>query len=380
MRPDTTIAIAGGGIGGLAAAIALDHAGFDVTVYEQAPAIESVGAGIALWPNATRVLDRLGIGPMVRKRAVPWHGTLRSADGRILLRQPATVLHERYHAPTVALPRSILQAALLEHVGADRVRLGKVCVGYRQRGERVDVSFADGTTTQADVLVGADGVRSAVRREMLDDGPARYRGDTAWRAIIDVPDDLRPLRVGFETFGRGARFGMVPGHGDTALWFASDDRPEHERDGADVRERLLATYATWHDPIPRFLAATEPSAIVRSNIYHRRVTDRWVDGRVALLGDAAHPMGPDGGQGACQAIEDAAALADALAGTANVTDGLLTYQRTRYPRVARVARTVEMMGRLGRMRHPLLCAVRDRGLAATPQRLVVRQLDSIVNG
>lgn len=379
MNPsDTSVAVVGAGIGGLTAAIALSAAGFEVDVYEQAPAIERVGAGLALWPNATRILDRLGVGAPFRERAVRFDGALRAADGAILVRQPAALLHDRYAAPTVAVPRWFLQETLLEGLGTDRVRLGKICDGYRQDGAGVEVTFTDGTRASADLLVGADGVKSAVRQQMLADGPARYRGDTAWRAIIDAPVDLRPVRAGFETFGPGPRFGMVPAHADTVVWFATEDRPPGQRDGPDLRERLLATFGGWHDPIPRLIAATDPDEILRSDIYDRRVPRRWVDGRVALLGDAAHPIGPDGGQGACQAIEDGAALADALAPAATAREGLLVYQSRRRRRVARVARQVAVLSRLGRMRQPVLCALRDTAIAAVPDRLVTRQLDGLL--
>ena len=374
-----SVAIAGGGIGGLTAAIALRRAGLSVDVYEQAPKIERVGAGLALWPNAIHVLDHLGIGAALRQRAVRFDAALNAADGTVLIRQPASLLHDRYDAPTVAVPRWYLQESLLDHLGSDHVHLGKVCDGYRQDSHGVDLRFTDGTQAHADLLIGADGVKSAVRQQMLADGPARYRGDTAWRAIIPAPDDLRPVRAGFETFGPGPRFGMVPAHDDTVVWFATDDRPEGERDGQHVRDELLATFGRWHDPIPRLIAATEPGMIVRNDIYDRRVSRRWVDGRVALLGDAAHPIGPDGGQGACQAIEDAETLADALTTATTPQEGLLAYQKRRRRRIASVARQVAMMSRLGRIRQPALCAVRDKAIAAVPDRLVVRQLDGLLN-
>lgn len=140
-----SVTIIGAGIGGLTAAIALDRAGMDVEVYEQAPAIEPVGAGLALWPNAIRVLDRLGIGAAIRARAVRFDGGLRAADGRVRQDQPAELLHDRYGAPMVGMPRSYLQDALLNIFGADRVHLGKVTVGYRQDGSGVGVRFADGS-------------------------------------------------------------------------------------------------------------------------------------------------------------------------------------------------------------------------------------------
>lgn len=378
MTTTTTIAIAGGGIGGLTAAIALEQAGFDVTVYEQAPAIDRVGAGVGVWPNAVRVLDRLGVGQAVRAYAVRFDGGLLATDGRTLQAQPAELIHDRYGAPMISLARWQLQEALLEHVGPDRVQLGRVATGYHQDGPGVELRFADGGTARADVLVGADGVRSAIRRQLLGDGPPRYRGDTSWRAIIDAPQELRPVRSGFETFGPGPRFGMLPAADDKVMWFATEDRPHGEQDGPDVTERLLGTFGEWHHPIPLLISSTDVDRIVRADIYHRTPTRRWVDGRVALLGDAAHPMGPDGGQGACQAIEDAGVLADALADAGSVQRGLQAYERARRRRVALIVLGVAALSRAGRMRQPALCAARDRLLAAVPDRMVVRQMDALV--
>jgi FAD-dependent urate hydroxylase len=378
MRGDAhaPVVVIGGGIGGLAAALALDRAGIAVEVYERAPELNEVGAGIGLWPNALRALDRIGVGEDIRALAVTdADGGLRSASGRVLVHMPGEDLHQRYGAPTTGILRSELQLLMARRFGVERLHLGHEFVGVEQDGHEVRAHFANGATAAGRVLVGADGLHSAVRQELFADGPPRYRGDTAWRGLAPTPPDLEPMRDLFETFGVGSRFGVFPLHGGRIMWFVSALRPAGERDGPDVLDELRASFADWHAPIPRILEVAEPASILRNDIYDRPFTSRWVVGRVALLGDAAHPMGPDLGQGACQAIEDAETLALALARTGEPERALALYQHVRVARVRMVSRIVAATGWLASRRSAAVCTVRDAVMGATPAFAARRQLD-----
>jgi FAD-dependent urate hydroxylase len=378
VRESTTVAIIGAGIGGLTAAIALDRQGIPVEVYERAPQLNEVGAGIGLWPNAIRVLDRLGVGGHVRALAVPGtSASARTAAGRRLFGMPEDVLHRRYHAPTTAIMRADLQLHLAREYGMERIRLGHEFTGCAQAGDRIDVRFANGESTTAGLLVGADGVWSTVRADVFDDGPPTYRGDTAWRGLASLTADLEPFDDVFETFGRGARFGAFPLSGDRVMWFAGAVARAGEKDGPDPRQELRERFANWHDPIPRLLELSDPERILRNDIYDRPVPRTWSRGRVVLLGDAAHPMGPDLGQGACQAIEDGETLALAVAHHDEVTEALAAYEKVRAPRVRSVARVVGLTGWAAGLRGPVACRVRDQVMAATPSAVRRRQMDAV---
>jgi FAD-dependent urate hydroxylase len=373
---DAPVLVIGAGIGGLATALALERVGLPVAVYERAPELQEVGAGIGLWPNAIRVLDRIGAGEDVRELAVPGtSATARTSSGRVLLGIPEEQLHERYGAPTTGIMRAQLQLRLAERFGIDRVHVGHELASFTQDRTGVRARFVGGDEVHGSALVGADGLRSVVRAGLLDDGPPRYRGDTAWRGLAPITDDLHPMLEFFETVGRGERFGIFPMHGRRVMWFASAVRPEGERDGPDVLGAMQARFAGWHDPIPRVLELTDPDSIIRNDIYDRRVSTRWVGGRVALLGDAAHPMGPDLGQGACQAIEDAETLALALAHHADVPTALSAYQRIRVPRVRTVARIVAVTAWLAARTSPAACTLRDTALRLGPPAVADKQLE-----
>jgi 2-polyprenyl-6-methoxyphenol hydroxylase-like FAD-dependent oxidoreductase len=377
-RLQAPVLVVGAGIGGLTTAIALDRLGLPVEVFERAPQLQEVGAGIGLWPNAIRALDRLGVGDAVRTLAVRGtSGSARNPSGKVLLTLPEEALHVRYGAPTTGVMRAEVQQRLADRFGADRIHLGHELVGFDRCDEHVRAHFRDGRSVEGSVLVGTDGVRSTVRSELLADGPPRYRGDTAWRGLAPRSADLDPLGEVFETVGRGARFGVFPLHDGRIMWFAGAVCPEGERDGPNVLTELRARFADWHHPIPRVLERTDPASILRNDIYDRRVGRRWVDGRVALLGDAAHPMGPDLGQGACQAIEDAETLALALGTFVDPRTALRVYERIRTRRVRTVGRIVSVTSWLASRQHPVICTVRDAVLAATPPAVSRRQTDLV---
>jgi 2-polyprenyl-6-methoxyphenol hydroxylase-like FAD-dependent oxidoreductase len=233
-------------------------------------------------------------------------------------------------------------------------------VGVAQDAQGATVSLADGSTEHGDLVVGADGLHSQVRTVLVGDGPPRYSGYTAWRGIVPLDRSLADrLRPG-ESWGRGCLFGVAMLGGSQAYWWAS--ARTGERVGGSPAEEKAAMerrFKIWHEPIPELIDATLEQAIVRSCQYDRPPLRRWSAGRVGLLGDAAHPMLASLGQGACQAIEDAAALGDAVGDGSDVTVALLAYGARRAPDVAAVVRRSHRVARLAHLRHPLAVAARD---------------------
>lgn len=368
--------IIGAGIGGLAAAIGLRRAGIEVAVYEQAGRLGEVGAGITLWPNAIKALRQLGLGQAIRAIGVlEGQGGIRTSGGRLLASGAARDLEREFGAPTLAMHRAELHATLLGALGAGHVRLGARCLGFEQDAQCVSARFADGSSATADLLVGADGLRSAVREQLHGPQPPRYAGYTAWRAV--VPFDHARLLPG-ESWGTGARFGQVPLSDGRVYWFATrNTRPgQHSPDG-ELAE-LLRLFGGWHAPIPALIAATPAGDILRHDLFDRPPLRSWGAGRVTLLGDAAHPMTPNLGQGACQAIEDAVALMKRLAVGGDPSAALRAYEADRQPRTAQIMRQSRQIGAVGQWQGPLSVAARNLLMRALGPRLQARSLAAVI--
>jgi 2-polyprenyl-6-methoxyphenol hydroxylase-like FAD-dependent oxidoreductase len=330
-------------------------------VLEQATEMREVGAGVLLWPNAMRVLQRLEVGAAIEDAgAVAANAAFRSSRGAPLGAGLAERVVARVDAPTVVVHRGLLQTILLAALDQHVLRLGARCVGVAQDAEGATVSLADGSTEHGDLVVGADGLHSQVRTVLVGDGRPRYSGYTAWRAIVPLDRSLADrLRPG-ESWGRGCLFGVAMLGGSQAYWWASA-RAGEGVGGSPAEEKAAVErrFRVWHDPIPELIDATLEQAIVRTCQYDRPPLRHWSAGRVGLLGDAAHPMLASLGQGACQAIEDAAALGDAVGAGADVTSALRAYGARRAPRAAAVASRSHKVARLAHLRHPLAVAARD---------------------
>ncbi|GAA4507099.1 FAD-dependent monooxygenase [Actinoallomurus oryzae] len=374
---ERTAIIAGGGIGGLAAAVALGRRGWRVEVLERAPAIGEVGAGLSLWPNGVRALDALGLGERVRESAMPeTEGGVRDRSGRWLVRSDTAELERRY-GPVVMIHRARLLDLLREAIPPGALRLGAEVSGVRDDGTRVEVTHGAGVSRAA-LLVGADGLRSAVRRCVWPEAPGpRYAGYTAWRLVVDPPEG-RP-DTGGETWGRGERVGVVPLAGGGIYLFAVANAPEGARSPDGEPAELRRRFGGWHDPIPALLDAVSEEAVLRSDIYDLPPLKSYVNGRVALLGDAAHAMTPDQGQGANQALEDAVTLAALLDADPAVPSALAAYDRERRPRTQTIARRSRSTGVVAQWSSAPAVAVRNRLLRLVPPGAVLRALGPVLN-
>jgi 2-polyprenyl-6-methoxyphenol hydroxylase-like FAD-dependent oxidoreductase len=386
MEHRAKVIVAGSGIGGLTTAIALRTAGFEVCVFERAYELGEVGAGLLLAANAQKALGKLGLDKAVSSLGTPASAAeIRSSRGEVLANIPASELEKRVGAPSAAVHRADLQALLVREVGKETLRLGSEVEGFELEGESgVRVLLADGGKERADVLVGADGLRSKVRSGLLGASEPCYAGYTAWRAIVEPKDELLPWGSGFESWGRGARFGCAHIGNGRVYWFATANAPEGGKDGPPgspvaPKATLLHVFGGWHHPIGELIEAADDGAILRTDIYDREpLAERWGEGRVTLLGDAAHPMTPNLGQGACQAIEDVVVLTRCLDEGDDTAEALRRYERLRSARVAMVVRRSRRVGIVGQLENSLLCRLRDRALAMIPPKAQLRQLEEVV--
>jgi len=363
------ILVVGGGIGGLGAAIALRRSGHEALVLERAPRLEPIGAGISLFGNAMRGLERLRVRDAVAARgAVPAYSAVLDSAGKPLASIPSDLLEG-----AVAVHRGDLQATLADAVGD--VRLGAEVTAIREHSDHVVADLGDGTSERGELLVGADGLNSVVRRAVTPATP-RYAGYTAWRGVAPVA--VEPGRW-TESWGVGERFGLLDVGGERTYWFATKNAPEGEADEPGGRkEELLRRFAGWHEPVARILEATPEEAILRNDVYDLEPLERWRSDRVVLLGDAAHATTPGIGQGAAQAIEDAVVLGDCLAQGVELSAALARYEEWRRPRATRVLKLSRRADRMGQLDRPLACRVRNSLARALPASAQRRQLGPIV--
>ncbi|MGM0557902.1 MAG: FAD-dependent monooxygenase [Myxococcota bacterium] len=372
------IMIAGAGVGGLTAGIALQQAGFDVTILERADQLRAVGAGITIQINAMRALERIGLAGDVRAAGETIEsGSLFDRSGRPLQQLDLTRFSQEFGTPGVALHRKRLLEALAAHFDGD-IRYDATVAAIEPAEDVVHVTLEDGSELPADALVGCDGLYSVVRGELFDDDELRYAGYTTWRGVatgVDVPAS----DVG-EYWGAGERFGIVPiGFGET-YWFAVADAPAGGSDGADPQAELLERFDGWPAMISTLIEATPARDIIRTDIFDRQTLDRWTVGRATLLGDAAHPMTPDLGQGAGQAIEDAVVLAEVLAQADDIEAGLQEYSAARRERANWFVERSRKMGQVAQWSNPVARAARHLLFKTTPKWVVERSFERVYGG
>ncbi len=363
--------IVGGGIGGLATALALGQHGWQVEVLERAAAFGEVGAGLSLWPNALRALDALGVGAVVRGRAaLAGQAGIRDAAGRWLARTDTAELDRRY-GPTAMIHRADLLGVLRAAVPAEVLRGGITVTGVRP-----GTVVHSGGESRADLIVGADGIRSITRTSLWPGTAApRYAGYTAWRVVTPPV----PVGASGESWGAGERFGFVPLPDGRIYCFATANAAAGEDGGglAGLRRR----FGGWHDPIPALLAAASPDAVLHDDLYELPPLPAYAAGHVVLVGDAAHAMTPNLGQGACQALEDAVVLGQLLDSRdgADISDGLGAYDRLRRPRTQMIVQRSHRIGAVAQWASPVAVGLRNTALRLLPGSSFVRSLAPVLD-
>ncbi|MEV0973202.1 FAD-dependent monooxygenase [Microtetraspora glauca] len=371
--------VIGAGIGGLTAAAALATRGWTVTVCERAPSVEPVGSGLAIAPNALRALDTIGIGDRLRElAALQGVAGIRRTSGGWLSRTSAEAAQARYGDPIVLLRRATVVELLTGLLPPGALRLNTAVHDVDASSGRVRT---DAGELRADLVVAADGIRSAVRRALFPGHPEPvYSGVTAWRFIVPGSG-----ATAAETWGRGLVFGVMPLAGDEVYCYATAAVPSGwgHADPAEEKAELLRRFRTWHAPIPALVERADPARVIRSDVFSMETPlPAFHRGRVALLGDAAHPMTPNLGQGACQAIEDAIVLAHHASDCASVEDGLAAYTRDRLPRTTAIVRRSASITRLTRLTGPATVFARDTVLSLaglTGPTAALRQADAVFN-
>ena len=334
--------VVGGGLGGMAAAVALTQAGMDVQVYEQARQLTEVGAGVSLAPNGLRLLERLGVGEGIGRLGA------RYASAQLLLSDGRPVPHEPYEfalpGRNVGIHRADLLALLAGQLPPGTVRTGHRCAGFSQDGGSAVVGFADGTAATADVVIGADGMHSVLQGFVVAPAEPVFSGVVAYRGLVPRPDG-HPADAMRMWVGQGKHFLVYPVRAGQLLNYVgfvpSDTSVRESWSASSDPAALAASFVDWDPAIGQVIAAISGpgGSGFLWGMYDRAPLPRWSSGRLTLLGDAAHPMLPHLGQGANQALEDAVALATLLGactGPPGVPRALAAYEELRRDRTARV--------------------------------------------
>jgi 2-polyprenyl-6-methoxyphenol hydroxylase-like FAD-dependent oxidoreductase len=372
------VAVIGGGIGGLSTALALHRRGIDCAVYERAPEIHEIGSAIGIWPSAIRVFDRLGVGDAVRALGGAWtYGGLRRYDGKYLMRYTSEQFAARLGEPMIGVHRGELQALLLNALPDGMTHTNKELASFDDHGGGVTARFVDGTSIETPVLIAADGRRSSVRTTLFGTGELHDCGVMGWRGTPSpAPAGSDWNEFTGEFWGPDGRFGVLPIGGGRVCWFGV--ARQFRSGGLDeVAER----FGAWAHPIPALIAATNEEHVWRDRLDDMWPRMRWTKGRVALLGDAAHPMTPDLGLGACIAIMDAEVLAEELAGGADTADALRRYNKRRRRKAAKVVLAARAMTMGARSENPAAVRARIRLMAlGPPPSIMLRQFKFLADG
>jgi salicylate hydroxylase len=379
MQHDFHVAIIGGGIGGAALARSLDLLGIDYHLFERASAFGEVGAGVQMTPNAVKVLQALDLDKdlaatgFLPEAMVGWNWQSSEELFRTPLREvcPRVFGADFYH-----VHRADLHAMLAKDIAPERVTFGVACTGLRQQAGKTIACFDDGSEYAADLVVGADGVRSAIRAGLWGQEPASYTGHMCWRALVPVEHYPLPFVSPTSSFWMGPNGHVVTYYvkGGAMVNIVAvaenHDWVEESWTVKSTQQELLDAYAGWHDDLVRLFERTNPDQIYKWGLFDRDPMSRWSLAGATLLGDAAHPMLPFLSQGAAMAIEDAYVLAQALDhfGSGELDVALDAYEAERRPRTARVQLEARERGRTYHLSSPEESRARDLAFKAEQAR------------
>jgi 2-polyprenyl-6-methoxyphenol hydroxylase-like FAD-dependent oxidoreductase len=366
----------------LATAIALQRVGIDVAVFERTSEFREAGAGLGVQGNAIRAMQRLGVADHLLKicPVLEWQ-EIYSHKGTLLARLPVGEVTREYGTPTVAAHRADLQAALLGGVDRQAIRMNATCVGFEQDAEGVTARFADGREERGAVLVGADGIHSAVRQQLRPGEKPLYQGHIVWRGVLVPGREMFPPSTFRMFVGRGAFFVIFNVGLGRVYWAGMKLLPQGSKDEPCGRKQeVLNHHRGFPEPVEALIEGTEESAILRHDVFDREPDTWWGKGRVTLLGDAAHLTTPHVGQGYGISVEDGIVLAKDLALTQGLRDkntiemALRSYEKKRMPRTGSIVLESRRIGNLYKMMNPVQCLIRNTILWLTPAKTLRQRI------
>ena len=358
MKKQIKAVIVGAGIGGLAVARALEKIGLDYVVLEQSLQISEVGTGITIWSNGTHCLKNLGLGDQFEEKAFPLRGsTIQNHRGQILAVLDFTDFKDRFGADSVMIHRADLINILAKSIPEEKVFLNSKVQSFEEDSKGVTVKLVSGEKIKGDILIGADGIHSIVRKG-LDNRQPRYAGYTCWRGLFPMDKNTSFEKNGILAMGSGNEFGFAQLNKHTGYWFATAlARPDSSKELN--LENLKKAFSNWSENIREMIDQTPSDSIIRNDILDLTPRKNWGLGRHTLLGDSAHGSTPHLAQGGCMALEDALVLAWSLLKNSDEKQALRTFEKKRYARTAAVIRESRFIGKVAHWKHPFLTKIRE---------------------
>ncbi|CAM4008091.1 NAD(P)/FAD-dependent oxidoreductase [Nocardiopsis rhodophaea] len=378
MNGSRTAIVVGAGIGGLAAAIALRRVGVDLEVFERAPKIRAAGFGLSVMSNAVAALESLDIDLGLEKRGRTLDTYLvKDWRGRLIREFPFPEIIERLGKPSVCISRADLFAALQEEASGIPVHLGRGAAGFEITDGRARLYLEDGGSAEADLLIGADGFNSAIRQQIAGpDEPAHDSGYIVWLGITEYHHPRFPSGSVMHFWGDGMRFGLVDiGHGRLYWWGTKNMPPERSAGWRGGRAEILRAYAGWPDEVREAIRVTPDSDVLSVSSRDRPFLERWGNGPVTLLGDAAHPMLTSLGQGSAMAIEDAVVLARHVERQPDSARALRSYEDARRERTREIVEATRTVSDFEQAQGPVRRRVRDAYFRYMSHRSLVGRLE-----
>ncbi|RWE88262.1 FAD-dependent monooxygenase [Mesorhizobium sp.] len=374
--------IIGAGIAGLAVAKGLRLLGWETEIYEQASELKPLGAGLSLSANALRALRTLGLYEAVVAEAQPIHRLdLLDDKGQVLQSTDFQRFSQQYgHLSMAVLHRGDLHKALLSELPRFVIRTEMECVDARQVGDNIALRFANGEIVESELVLACDGIHSAVRRALFPQSREHFARYACWRAIAPgFPQGMDPARL-TESWGAGKRIGLAAIPGERVYWFAccgANHRDDPKLAQADLAE-VQAMFSGFHEPVPEVLDRTPADSLIWADILDLDPMPSFTRGRAVLLGDAAHAVTPDLGQGAGLAMEDAAVLA-ALFGGLPADRAIREYDKRRLDRAHRVAVESRLYAKIAQWQNPLVVPLRNLLVKSIPEYFMDRQLEAVLD-
>ena len=371
------IAILGGGIGGLTTAIALNKIGLQPTIYEAASEIKAVGAGISLAGNAIKAFQKLKIDKeIITEGRLLKSFFIKDEKGKVITKTEIPAKNYS-HANNFTIHRTNLHKVLMGFLNPEQIITNKSGINFEHKGDKLLLHFSDGTSKLIDYLIAADGINSAIRRNLLPTSKPRYAGYTCWRAVIDSRDlDLNETS---ETWGSKGRFGIVPLNYGKLYWFACVKAKEHDQRLKNFNiEDLKKLFQDYHTPIPEILSQTKSENLIWNDIMDIAPLKHYAFKNILLLGDAAHATTPNMGQGACQAIEDAIILADELGKAESIEEGFIAFENRRIARTNYIINQSRMVGSIAQMQSKFTSCIRNFIFRSLPDRIQQQQIQKVL--
>ncbi len=368
------VTIIGAGIGGLTTAIALIQKGFEVEIFENTSEFKHTGSGINLAINAMQVFKRLGIYDAILAKGNYTNSmNARTKKLSFLTRANFQSFEDTYGVKTVAIHRAILHEILLKNIGKTPIHLNKKLKQLEQHNGFVTLSFEDETTHMAEIVIGADGIHSTVRKSIFCNTELRDAKQVCWRGISTAKINKKHLRELNEIWGKGKRFGFVHIAPNKVYWFALINKNNFK----NKEVNLLDIFSDYHKTVKNIISKTPVEDILCNEIWDLKPIDTWYKESVCLVGDAAHATTPNMGQGAVQAIESALALSICIKEEATIEMAFRRYEQTRKAKARSIIRTSWLIGKLAQSDNIIVCMIRNFTTKITPESVMKKQNDRL---